>query len=83
MSSNGEAMLVAADHCMTICRVSLQVEFYFSDANLPTDKHLLKQIHRDPEGYGEISVVLTWCVCSWFLSRRPSLSSNIATCCVL
>lgn len=31
----------------------LQVEFYFSDANLPTDKHLLKQISKDPEGYGE------------------------------
>lgn len=36
------------------------MEFYFSDANLPTDKHLLKQIHRDPEGYGEISVFCTW-----------------------
>jgi La-related protein 7 len=31
----------------------LQVEFYFSDANLPTDKHLLKVISKDPEGYGE------------------------------
>jgi hypothetical protein len=31
----------------------LHVEFYFSDANLPTDKHLLKQISKDPEGYGE------------------------------
>jgi hypothetical protein len=29
------------------------VEFYFSDANLPTDKHLLKQIQKDAEGYGE------------------------------
>ncbi|KXZ56287.1 hypothetical protein GPECTOR_1g252 [Gonium pectorale] len=28
-----------------------QVEFYFSDANLPTDKKLLKQIRKDPEGY--------------------------------
>jgi hypothetical protein len=31
----------------------VQVEFYFSDANLPTDKHLLKQIQKDAEGYGE------------------------------
>lgn len=31
----------------------LQIEFYFSDANLPTDKKLLKQIKKDPEGYGE------------------------------
>ncbi|GFR46083.1 hypothetical protein Agub_g7568 [Astrephomene gubernaculifera] len=28
-----------------------QVEFYFSDANLPTDKKLLKQIRKDPDGY--------------------------------
>ncbi|KAG2493185.1 hypothetical protein HYH03_008605 [Edaphochlamys debaryana] len=28
-----------------------QVEFYFSDANLPTDKKLLKQIRKDPEGF--------------------------------
>jgi La-related protein 7 len=33
--------------------VSFQVEFYFSDANLPTDKHLLKQIKKDPDGYGK------------------------------
>lgn len=30
-----------------------QVEFYFSDANLPTDKKLLKQVKKDPSGYGE------------------------------
>lgn len=35
----------------------MQVEFYFSDANLPTDKHLLKQIQKDVEGYG----VYHWC----------------------
>eukprot|EP00198_Chlamydomonas_reinhardtii_P010635 XP_001699972.1 predicted protein [Chlamydomonas reinhardtii] len=28
-----------------------QVEFYFSDANLPTDKKLLKQIRKDPDGF--------------------------------
>lgn len=31
----------------------MQIEFYFSDANLPTDKKLLKQIKKDPEGFGE------------------------------
>ncbi|KAF8065578.1 LARP6B [Scenedesmus sp. PABB004] len=31
--------------------VQKQIEFYFSDANLPTDKHLLKQIQKDPEGW--------------------------------
>ncbi len=33
--------------------LALQVEFYFSDASLPSDKKLLKQIRKDPEGYGE------------------------------
>ncbi|PNH11664.1 La-related protein 6 [Tetrabaena socialis] len=28
-----------------------QVEFYFSDANLPSDKKLLKQIRKDADGY--------------------------------
>lgn len=34
-----------------------QVEFYFSDANLPTDKHLLKQISKDPEGYVPLKMI--------------------------
>ncbi len=35
-----------------------QIEFYFSDASLPSDKKLLKQIRKDPEGYGARAVVL-------------------------
>lgn len=30
-----------------------QVEFYFSDANLPTDDFMLKQIRRTAEGWGK------------------------------
>ncbi len=30
-----------------------QIEFYFSDASLPSDKKLLKQIRKSPEGFGE------------------------------
>ncbi len=33
--------------------LNMQVEFYFSDTNLPTDKHMLKQIAKDPDGFGE------------------------------
>lgn len=29
------------------------MEFYFSDANLPTDRKLLKMIRKDAHGYGE------------------------------
>ncbi len=38
---------------LTLRRPLLQVEFYFSDANLPTDKKLLKQIRKDSEGFGK------------------------------
>jgi hypothetical protein len=42
-----------ASRCSVLVQLHVQVEFYFSDANLPTDKHLLKQIQKDAEGYGE------------------------------
>jgi La-related protein 7 len=32
-------------------KVVKQVEFYFSDANLPTDKYLMKFVKKDPEGF--------------------------------
>lgn len=31
----------------------MQVEYYFSDENLPTDKFLLKYVTRDKEGFGK------------------------------
>ncbi|KAK8937783.1 hypothetical protein KSP40_PGU014430 [Platanthera guangdongensis] len=35
-----------------------QVDYYFSDANLPNDKFLLKQMAKDKEGYGvPVSVI--------------------------
>lgn len=37
--------------------IRAQVEHYFSDANLPTDTHLLQQISQDPQGCGG------WAVC--------------------
>lgn len=36
---------------MTLSSDSPQVEFYFSDANLPTDKKLHRLIQKYPEGY--------------------------------
>lgn len=32
--------------------VCMQVEFYFSDTNLPTDHHLMKYVKKDPQGFG-------------------------------
>jgi len=47
-----------------------QVEFYFSDANLPTDKHLLKHVKKDPEGWGECCVGVGGCLLAWQLRKR-------------
>lgn len=35
-----------------------QVEFYFSDGNLPTDAFLLKQVSKSPEGWGALRPAL-------------------------
>ncbi len=32
--------------------ICMQVEFYFSDTNLPTDHHLMKYVKKDPQGFG-------------------------------
>ena len=34
-----------------------QVEFYLSDANLPTDKHLLKHVRKDADGFVPIKLI--------------------------
>lgn len=31
----------------------LQVEYYFSDENLPTDKHMTSLIKKNKEGFGK------------------------------
>ena len=35
-----------------------QVEFYFGDANLPTDKFLLKTVRKDPDGWVDLSIII-------------------------
>jgi len=40
-----------------------QVEFYFSDANLPTDEFLLGRIRANKHGWGA-------CAASWLAARR-------------
>ncbi|CAO2842201.1 unnamed protein product [Amaranthus hypochondriacus] len=41
-------------------RIIKQVEFYFSDANLPSDKFLLKQVKKDKEGFISISLIASF-----------------------
>lgn len=38
--------------------VGLQVEYYFSDENLPNDKYMLSVIKKNKDGYGECLVYL-------------------------
>jgi La-related protein 7 len=34
------------------------VEYYFSDINLATTEHLMRFITKDPEGYGELCIII-------------------------
>ena len=35
-----------------VAKIVRQVNFYFSDTNLPTDNFLLKEVKKTPEGWG-------------------------------
>ena len=37
-----------------------QIEFYFSDSNLPRDKFLLEQTHATAEGYVDVGVICSF-----------------------
>jgi La-related protein 7 len=41
-------------------KIVKQVEFYFSDTNLPTDHHLMKYVKKDPQGFVPIPVVASF-----------------------
>lgn len=44
------------DHDLA-AKIVKQVNFYFSNTNLPTDKYLLTQVTKTPEGWGVHAVV--------------------------
>jgi lupus La protein len=41
-------------------KVKLQVEFYFSDSNLPRDKFLRETVSADPDGFVDIALIITF-----------------------
>ncbi|CAM6100496.1 unnamed protein product [Calypogeia fissa] len=41
-------------------KIVKQVEFYFSDQNLPTDNYLMKFVKKDPDGFVPIPVVASF-----------------------
>ena len=40
--------------------VATQVEFYFSDSNLPRDKFLNEKVAADPDGFVDIALLCTF-----------------------
>lgn len=43
-----------------VLKITKQVEYYFSDANLATTEHLMRFISKDPDGFVPISVVASF-----------------------
>jgi lupus La protein len=43
---------------MTEAKVLKQIEYYFSDSNLPKDKFLWETVNSDPEGWVDIDILL-------------------------
>ena len=48
----GEGTIASVEDKLT-AQIVKQVNFYFSDANLPTDAFLLKEVMKSPDGWGE------------------------------
>ena len=46
----------------------LQIEFYFSDSNLPRDKFLSERVAADPDGYVDIALLCIFQVRSGLLA---------------
>ncbi len=44
----------------TADKVVKQMEFYFSDSNLPRDKFMLERVHESAEGYVDIGLIATF-----------------------
>ena len=58
-------------------KIVRQVNFYFSDTNLPTDNFLLKEVRKTPEGWGEPSLT---CAALHNMSAHPTLVCTCSAC---
>ena len=52
-------------------KILTQVEFYFSDANLPTDAFLMKRVRADPEGWVPLGVICGFNRVKQLLKKHP------------
>ena len=52
-------------------KILTQVEFYFSDANLPTDAFLMKKVKSNPEGWVPLHVIVSFNRMKQLLKKNP------------
>ncbi|CAA7396603.1 unnamed protein product [Spirodela intermedia] len=62
-----------------IQRVTKQVEYYFSDANLATTEHLMRFINKDPEGFVPISVIGAFKKIKALINNNAQLATALRT----
>ncbi|KAG0501041.1 hypothetical protein HPP92_001113 [Vanilla planifolia] len=60
-------------------KVTKQVEYYFSDANLATTEHLMRFITKDPEGFVPISVIASFKKIKAFVQNNVLLANALRT----
>ena len=59
-------------------KIVKQVEFYFSDASLPTDAFLIKKVKADPTGFVPIGVVCSFNRMKTLLKKHPPIETVAA-----
>ncbi|KAL0918913.1 hypothetical protein M5K25_010960 [Dendrobium thyrsiflorum] len=60
-------------------KVTKQVEYYFSDANLATTEHLMRFISKDPEGFVPIAVIASFKKIKALVYNNMLLSNALRT----
>jgi len=61
----------------TTDKVVRQMEFYFSDSNLPRDRFLLERVHENPEGFVDIGLVATFARMREILNVRAPAAQRL------
>ncbi|KAK1314500.1 hypothetical protein QJS10_CPA06g01503 [Acorus calamus] len=60
-------------------KITKQVEYYFSDANLATTEHLMRFITKDPEGFVPISIVASFKKIKALVNSHSMLADALRT----
>eukprot|EP00252_Welwitschia_mirabilis_P016980 TRINITY_DN37761_c0_g1_i1.p1 TRINITY_DN37761_c0_g1~~TRINITY_DN37761_c0_g1_i1.p1 ORF type:complete len:479 (+),score=130.17 TRINITY_DN37761_c0_g1_i1:149-1585(+) len=60
-------------------KIVSQVEFYLGDANLPNDKHLLKYVKKDPDGFVPITAIASFRKMKNLVNNTSLISAALLT----